>query len=141
MIHEATIAAVSAAVGALTMPALHKLWSCLHPTPPPGKPPLFDPGLCDELPIHAWEWNHNTKAFVCPKCHSFNKQQPAYCPERGGHFHFKCIGNNTTNGCGYEWAMRTVDTVPAVKAEPPTPSPDFFPDPFTSSNPPDSGGA
>jgi hypothetical protein len=65
----------------------------------------FEPGVCDELPLHAWGWSYSEDArnssFWCPACAADNGQhQPPYCPERGGHFHFKCVD------CGYEWAMR-----------------------------------
>ena len=91
MIQEVTVAAVSAIAGALALPALHKIWSCLRP-PKPSPPAPFDPGLCDELPLHKWTWDKEKQKFFCPKCIGYQHDfpHPQYCAERGGHFHFKC---------------------------------------------------
>jgi hypothetical protein len=67
----------------------------------------FEPGICDDLPLYPWGWDYKSQVFRCPVCSGNNgTNQPPYCAERGGHFHFKCVS------CGYEWAMRTVDYKP-----------------------------
>jgi hypothetical protein len=109
MLHGVVVAAVSAAAGALTMPVLQKLWRCVKPTKEEKKKwEPFEPGVCDLLPIHKWGWwkveSGIAESFWCPKCWSNNgSNQPPYCDERGGHFHFKCCK------CNYEWAMRPGD--------------------------------
>lgn len=104
MMNEVFVAAVSAAVGAATVPVLSRVKQCLWPK----KKAPFEPGFCDELPLHLWSWvrppQSKVTGFTCPKCsRCIGKDQPPYCAERGGHFHFKCFD------CGYEWAMRTWD--------------------------------
>lgn len=115
MMHEVVAAAaVSAAVGAATVPCIRWLRQRLCPEKKQWEP--FEPGVCDELPEHDWGFYQNsvnTWAFWCPKCLGSNGQdQPPFCSERGGHFHFKC------RMCGYEWAMKTADRQPKP-TEPP----------------------
>jgi hypothetical protein len=114
---------ISAGASAITM-----WWLCSRRSKSP-KPEVkawepFEPGVCAGLPLHPWSMQeHDTvkdvRAFWCPKCLGNNgHNQPPYCDERGGHFHFKC------KMCGYEWAMLPkipVDwaevKVPATKVE------------------------
>jgi hypothetical protein len=106
----------------------------------PKKWEPFEPMDCDELPLHDWSYTFRQSmgegAFVCPKCNSFNRGQPPYCPERGGHYHFKCvaIGASNNGGCGYEWAMRPADYkpdtgTPTTEASSPWPKPHVRPIP------------
>lgn len=96
----------------------------------------FEPGICDELPEHPWCWSKGELGKVydywCPKCggrqETTKDRQPPYCPERGGHFHFKCVQ------CGYEWAMQTADRLgrSGAHVEPK----ETFPIPTPRKNPP-----
>lgn len=123
MISEVAVAAVSAAVGAATVPMLQWIRRHLCAEKPKKKAwEPFEPGVCDELPEHDWGFEPQTQdrtstwAFWCPKCLTNNGiNQPPLCHERGGHFHFKC------RKCGYEWAMKTADRVKTKDHPRPTP--------------------
>lgn len=56
--HEVLVAFVSAAVSACAMPMLRRLWRRASPEPPP-----FEPGLCEELPLHPWDWQQCDAKF------------------------------------------------------------------------------
>jgi hypothetical protein len=99
MMQEIWVAAVSAAVGALTVPAIYGLRALTRFK----KWEPYEPGTCEELPLHPWSFKYgggSWPSFWCAQCEaSLGARRPPYCAERGGHFHFKC------HTCGYEWAM------------------------------------
>jgi len=108
--------------GAATILFVSKVRDFCKPQPKKWEP--FEPGICATLPEHEWGWecdNNRFGAWRCPKCRGSAtpgkssderaNEQPPYCDERGGHFHFKCYC------CGYEWAMKTADRVAPKKED------------------------
>jgi hypothetical protein len=114
MMQAIWVAIAAAAASAVTVPALYKLRALFWP---PYKP--FEPGLCEDLPIHPWDLRYGggrCRVFWCPQCGAnAGCRRPPYCAERGGHFHFKCTA------CGYEWAMMSLAYKKPPEPEKPEP--------------------